>query len=129
MRHSEPEYAELSEEMQAKLARFQEEHADDPLGDVANQVLYEDDKLRIWEMKLEPGEHSDLHQHAHDYYLIIFSGDLVAGVPQKGAAMKPFVGIVPEAGNTVGIPKGATEWAWNVGEKTYHEVLVELKDS
>jgi hypothetical protein len=39
------------------------------------------------------------------------------------------VGVVPEAGNTVAIPKGNLEWAWNVGEKTYREFIVELKNS
>lgn len=129
MRHSEPEYAELTDEMRDRLEKFREEHADDPVGDVANHVLFEDDKLRIWEMKLEPGEHSDLHHHHHEYYLVIFSGDLVAGVPPKGSPMDPFVGVVPEKGNTVAVPKGGTEWAVNVGEKTYHEILIELKDT
>ena len=129
MRYSEPEYAEITPELQARLEKFQEEHANDALGNVADHVLFEDDKVRIWEMKLEPGEHSDLHHHAHDYYLIIFSGDLVAGVTPKGAEFPSFVGKVPAAGNTVGVPKGMTEWAWNVGEQTYHEVLVELKNT
>ena len=129
MKHSEPQYAEIDADMKSRLETFRQEHKDDPIGNVADHVLFEDDKLRIWEMKLEPGEHSDLHHHAHDYYLVIFSGDLVAGVPPLGAEMEPFVGVVPEAGNTVGVPKGGTEWAWNVGKKTYHEILVELKDS
>jgi hypothetical protein len=25
------------------------------------------------------------------------------------------------------VPKGNTEWAFNVGKKRYHEVLIELK--
>jgi quercetin dioxygenase-like cupin family protein len=127
--HSAPEFAEITPELKQKLDQFRDEHANDPLGKVANHILFEDDKLRIWEMKLEPGEHSDLHRHEHDYYLIIFSGDRVAGVVPQGEAMESFVGVVPKAGNTVGIPKGGLEWAWNIGEQTYHEVLVELKNT
>ncbi|MDX1648956.1 MAG: hypothetical protein R3263_03800, partial [Myxococcota bacterium] len=107
--------------------KFREEHADDPMGKVADRVLFEDDHVRIWEMKLEPGEHSDLHHHEHDYYLVILSGDLVAGIPPKDSGMDPFVGKVPPEGNTVPVPKGGTEWALNVGEKTYHEILIERK--
>lgn len=129
MRHSEPQYAEITPEMRDRLERFREEHADDPIGGVGTQVLFEDDNVRIWEMRLEPGEHSDLHHHAHDYYLVIFSGDLVAGIPPKGGPMDPFVGVVPPEGNTVAVPKGGTEWALNVGEKIYHEILIELKNS
>jgi hypothetical protein len=129
MRHSEPEYAEITPELREQLEKFRTEHADDPIGDVANTVLFEDDHVRIWEMKLEPGDHSDLHHHSLDYYLVIFSGDLVAGVPPKGGPMDMFVGKIPPQGNTVRVPKGGTEWAVNVGKKTYHEILIELKDS
>ncbi len=129
MRYTPPEYAEITPELQERLEKFREEHADDPIGNVANHVLFEDDNVRIWEMKLEPGEHSDLHHHEHDYYLVVFSGDLVAGIPPKGNPMDPFVGKIPPQGNTVGVPKGGTEWALNVGEKTYHEVLIELKNT
>jgi len=90
-------------------------------------VLFEDEKVRIWEMTLAPGEHSDLHHHAHDYYLVIFSGDLVAGVTPQGDPVEPFLAQVPKGGNTVAIPAGGTEWAVNVGNETYHEILIELK--
>ena len=127
MRYSEPEYAEITPELRERIEKFREEHKDDPMGGVGTQVLFEDDNVRIWEMKLEPGEASDLHHHEHDYYLAIFSGDLVAGIPPKGHPNEPFVGKVPPQGNTVGVPKGGTEWALNVGEKPYHEILIELK--
>lgn len=129
MQFSEPQYAEITPELRERLEKFREEHADDAMGNVADRVLFEDDRVRIWEMKLEPGQHSDLHHHQHDYYLVILSGDLVAGIPPKGSGMDPFVGKVPPEGNTVPVPKGGTEWALNVGEKTYHEILIELKTS
>jgi redox-sensitive bicupin YhaK (pirin superfamily) len=127
MQYSEPQYAEITPELKERIERFREEHANDPMGGVGTRVLFEDDHVRIWEMRLEPGEASDLHHHEHDYYLVIFSGDLVAGIPPKDFPMDPFVGKVPPEGNTVGVPKGGTEWALNVGKKTYHEILIELK--
>lgn len=129
MKFSIPEFVDLTPELRERLAKFREEHANDPIGNVADRILFEDARVRIWEMTLEPGEHSDLHHHAHDYYLIILSGDLVAGVTPKGSPMDSFVGKVPAAGNTVPVPKGGTEWAYNVGKKTYHEFLVELKNT
>jgi redox-sensitive bicupin YhaK (pirin superfamily) len=129
MRHTEPEYAEITPELRERLEKFRDEHAGDPVGNVADTVLFEDENLRIWEMKLEPGAHSDLHHHEHDYYLVIMSGDLVAGVPPKDGPMDFFVGRVPPQGNTVRVPKGGTEWALNVGTKTYHEILIELKST
>ena len=127
MTHSEPEYAEVTPELKEKFERFREEHANDPVGNVAQDVLYEDDDVRVWEMKLEPGEASDLHTHDHEYVLVVMSGDLVAGITPKGHPVDPFIGKIPEQGNTVRVPKGNTEWALNIGKKTYHEVLIELK--
>ena len=127
MRHTEPEYAEITPVLRERLEKFRDEHSGDSLGNVGNTVLFEDDDVRIWEMKLAPGEHSDFHHHEHDYYLVIDSGDLVAGIPPKDSPMDFFVGRVPPQGNTVRVPKGGTEWALNVGEKTYHEILIELK--
>lgn len=127
MRHSEPEFAEITPELRERLEKFRDERSGDSLGDVANTILFEDDDVRIWEMKLAPGEHSDLHHHEHDYYLVVDSGDLVAGIPPKDSPMDFFVGKIPPNGNTVRVPKGGTEWALNVGEKTYHEILIELK--
>jgi hypothetical protein len=127
MRHTPPDFMPMPPAMRERLEKFREEHDGEPIGNVANHVLYEDAKVRIWEMKLAPGEHSDLHHHADDYYLVIFSGDLVAGVPPKGNPVEPFLARVPPGGNTVSIPAGGTEWAVNVGTQTYHEILIELK--
>ena len=129
MIHTAPELIELTPALREQLEKFREEHAGDSLGDVADRVLFEDDDVKIWEMKLEPGEHTALHHHALDYYLIIFSGDQVAGIPPKDSGKDVFVAKVPEAGNTVGISKGGTEWAYNCGEQVYHEYLVELKNT
>jgi mannose-6-phosphate isomerase-like protein (cupin superfamily) len=127
MIHTEPEYEPITPERREQLEKFRQEHRDDPLGNVANTLLYEDDNVKIWEMNLLPGEHSDLHHHEHDYFLVVDSGDLVAGIPPIGSEMDPFVGVIPKQGNTVRVPKGGTEWAWNVGQEVYHEILVELK--
>jgi beta-alanine degradation protein BauB len=41
--------------------------ADDRVvGDIATKLVMENDRVRIWEMRLEPGEESDLHRHDHD---------------------------------------------------------------
>jgi hypothetical protein len=129
MIHSEPNIIEQSPEMQERLEKFREEHDGEELGGVGSRIIVEDEKVRIWEMRLEPGEHSALHRHDHDYYLAIWSGDLIAGVPPKGSGIEPFLCQLPPEGNTVSIPKGGVEWAYNVGTQTYREVLVELLDT
>jgi hypothetical protein len=55
--------------------------------------------------------------------------DLVAGITPEGSPVEPFIGKVPQQGNTVPIPKGGTEWAYNIGTETYREILIELLDT
>lgn len=129
MIHTEPEFLEVTPEQKARLDQFYEEHKNDELGDIATRLLFEDHHLRIWEMKLEPGEASAKHHHDHDFYLMILQGDLIAGVTPEDSDVENFVARIPKAGNTVPIPKGGTEWAFNIGKETFREILVELKDT
>ena len=34
---------------------------DEPLGPVANQFLFENDRLKMWYLELQPGKNSDWH--------------------------------------------------------------------
>ena len=47
-------------------------------GDIATKLLMENDRVRIWEMRLDPGERSSLHRHDNDYVMIQISGDKMA---------------------------------------------------
>ena len=109
-----------------RLEAFRKEHADDPIGDIASRVLFEDDRVKIWDMKLEPGEATDLHHHERDYYLVMLQGDHVVGLP-RDEKEETIVINLPKGGATVKVPKGGVEWGVNVGEETFYEILVELK--
>jgi beta-alanine degradation protein BauB len=99
------------------------------LGDVASRVLFENDRVRIWEMDLAPGESSDVHEHTLDYILVQVAGDRIAGVPEpdtKGP-YKEYIEADVVPGNAIYVEKGGIETAKNVGEQRYHEILIELK--
>ena len=51
-----PEFIDLTPVMQERLDRFAEDHKDDPVGHVGGAVLFEDERVRMWELVLEPGE-------------------------------------------------------------------------
>jgi hypothetical protein len=122
-----PSYLEPDPQLRAQLEKFREQHAGDPIGDVATRALFEDERVKIWEMRLEPGQATALHHHARDYYLVILQGDRIAGLPPKGSDDPIIVADLPPGGTTVSVPRGGTEWAINIGKQTYYEILVELK--
>jgi beta-alanine degradation protein BauB len=99
------------------------------LGDVASRILLENDRVRIWEMNLAPGESSDVHEHTLDYILVQVAGDRIAGVPEpdtKGP-YKDYIEADVVPGNVIYVEKGGIETAKNVGQQRYHEILIELK--
>jgi hypothetical protein len=104
--------------------------ADRSLGDVGTRVLFEDDRVRVWQVRLAPGEEGDVHRHELDHLLVQVAGDRIAVVPEPDSE-GPFreyleAEVVP--GAVVPVRRGGVETARNVGTKEYIEVVIELKD-
>jgi len=100
------------------------------LGDVATTLLFENDRVKVWELALEPGECSDVHEHLHDYVLIQLEGDRIAGIFEDDTHGEYPPGTVEgdvSYGNVFYTTKGGVETAKNTGRQPYREILVELK--
>ena len=99
------------------------------LGDIGSKVVYEDDSVRVWRLKLAPGEESAIHRHELDHLLIQVAGDRIAVIPEpdtEGPYNQELAAeVVP--GTVVHVDKGGVERARNVGDKVYLEIIVELK--
>jgi predicted metal-dependent enzyme (double-stranded beta helix superfamily) len=100
------------------------------LGDIATRLLLENDRVKIWEMDLAPGEESDVHEHTMDYILVVIDGDRIAGVPEPDSAglYNEYLEVDVKPGDHFYIEKGGIETARNLGQKRYHEIAIELKD-
>ena len=104
--------------------------ADRQLGDIGTKLLLENDRVRVWEVRLAPGEEGAVHQHGLDHLLIQVAGDRIAVVPEPDSE-GPFrqylaADVVP--GAVVEVARGGIEAARNIGAQPYVEVIVELKD-
>ncbi|MGP0029990.1 MAG: cupin [Acidimicrobiales bacterium] len=100
------------------------------LGDVGTKMLFEDARVRVWEVRLAPGQQGDVHRHGLDHLLVQVSGDRIAVVPEPDSE-GPFrdyfaADVVP--GAVVPVTRGGVERARNVGQRPYLEIIVELKD-
>ena len=104
-------------------------------GDIATTLLFENDRVRVWEMVLEPGQRSDLHRHDHDYLMVQLAGDEISAEFEAdsadgfGGATMPgrtiTAPVVP--GMVVWADAGGIETAVNTGSETFREIVVELK--
>ena len=102
----------------------------EPYGDIATEVIFENDRVRIWRLSLAPGEETAVHRHDLDNVLVMISGDRIAAVPQPETE-GPYsdyleADVVP--GLAIYVEKGGVEIARNVGQERYEEIIVELKE-
>lgn len=118
---------EPNESLEDYAERFRAAHVDAPLGPVGSKVVEDNDRVRIWELTLAPGEASHLHRHDLDYMVILVAGDRIMGVPGPGSSHPPRAAPVTP-GRITYLTRGETEWAVNIGNEPYREVLIELKD-
>ena len=99
------------------------------LGGVGTKIVYEDERVRVWVLKLAPGERSPMHQHEVDHLLIQVQGDRIAVEPEPDT-QSPYTeyfaaDVIP--GMVTFVPAGGIETAVNCGDQPYREVIVELK--
>jgi hypothetical protein len=92
-------------------------------------VIHEDDRVRVWRLKLAPGEDSAVHRHDLDHLLIQIAGDRIAVMPEPDTA-GPYkerleADVIP--GAVTYVAKGGIETARNVGTQQYLEIIIELK--
>jgi len=106
---------------------------------VGTQKVFENERVIVWHLDLEPGEQGERHTHELDYVVRILSGstlevfgpdgELLDTVElESGGAVNFRVAgdkIVSDRQGYLDVP--ATHSARNVGANTFREVLIEFK--
>jgi hypothetical protein len=44
------------------------------LGEIGQKILFENELVRVWEIRLEPGQTIDFHIHYHPYFVVSLGG-------------------------------------------------------
>ena len=112
----------------------------DLMAGVGTQKVFENDRVAVWNLDLEPGEQGDRHTHTLDYVVRVVSGSTLEVQGPSGEVLDT---IELETGGAVsfriegdrivadrpGFPVvPATHSARNVGTNTFSEVLIEFKN-
>ena len=98
------------------------------LSDIATQVVYEDQEVRVWNQFVPAGGKIQKHVHEHDYFLLNISGEGPIKVKfheGTGGALGEEFEFIPKPGSADFVRKGHIETAFNAGED-YRAILVEL---
>jgi len=92
------------------------------MAEVGSKLIFENEKVKVWEFTLAPGEAIDSHRHEHDYFFYAIEGGTLEVTRESGVTQATlYPGKVYYRG------KGDTHAARNIGTTRYHEILVELK--
>jgi hypothetical protein len=106
------------------------------MADIATKKLFENDRIFVWEMVLEPGESTGVHTHSHDYVFYVIEGSTAEVLAEDGRLLDTFalkagdlMSFRLEGEDLVGadLRLPATHSACNVGSSRYREILVESK--
>jgi oxalate decarboxylase/phosphoglucose isomerase-like protein (cupin superfamily) len=96
--------------------------------DVGTAVWFENDRIRVWEVRLEPGERGPFHAHTNDYFWTVVD----PGLGLQRLADGTFSVRSYQLGETRYLPNTAEQPLIhdleNVGETTLRFVTVELLD-
>ena len=99
--------------------------AQDPMqvGPNIYKLLFENERVRVFEVRFKPGEKIALHSHPDHVVYVLGDGKLKLSSPDGKS-----VEVVLKAGQTLWIP-AKTHAAENVGSTDGHSLVVELKES
>jgi hypothetical protein len=106
------------------------------VAEIATKKLFENDKIAVWELVLEPGQSSGLHTHSHSYLFHVLEGSTCEVTDKEGKScgslqMEPgFTMFLRLQGQDFVAPDfriPITHSAQNLGSTRFREVLVEIK--
>ena len=93
------------------------------LGEIATELILENDKVRIWNLVVAPGESSDWHLHENDYVTVVVEGgDLDVEYNNGSVASSP-----SQSGSWSFHGDHRIHRVTNNTNSTYRNVLIELK--
>jgi len=106
---------------------------------VGTQVVFEDDKIKVWEFILEPGEQTPVHTHELEYIFYVIDGTTLEVFDADDKPLTPLeladgdvIALRMEGDELVVIGDEAlrvpvTHSARNAGPNRYREILIEKK--
>lgn len=92
------------------------------MAEIGTKLVFENERIRVWEFTLQPGETIKAHQHDLDYFFYPIEGGTLEVTRASGVTRATL-----KAGEVYFRKGGDTHAAKNVDDHRYHEVLVELK--
>ena len=97
-----------------------------PSSEVGTKLLFENDAVRVWDLRLAPGESTPVHRHETDYFYVVIGDGKLARVDEDGTQHEAKFMQDGEV-HFRQVDDNAVHAARNVGETPWRNIVVELK--
>lgn len=87
-----------------------------------HEVIYEDEKMRVLKVHVEPGEVAEMHWHPHNINYVLSAGKLQFSKPDNTS-----VEVDLTEGQVTSTPTESSHAVKNIGDTTVETIQVELK--
>ena len=94
---------------------------------VGTRLLFENDRVRVWDLQLAAGESTGLHRHTHDFLYVVI-GDGAFQTHYADGSADPPRNMVDGEVRFREIPQPLVHAGVNVGEKPWRNIVIELKE-
>jgi predicted metal-dependent enzyme (double-stranded beta helix superfamily) len=94
---------------------------------VGTTLLFENDRVRVWDLRLEPGQSTGLHRHTNDYLYVVIGGGTLQALDADGHPKRPPERMDDGAVRFRTLDGQDVHEAVNVGETPWRNIIVELK--
>lgn len=102
--------------------------ATEPTDQVGTQVMFENDRVRVWDLSLAPGESLAKHIHRSNYFYIIESGGLIRFANPDDPADYKDVQFDDDQVTFHIVGEGKVDnCLTNIGTKRHRNYVIELK--
>ena len=99
---------------------------DSASSNVGTQLLFENDRVRVWDLRLAPGESSGLHRHESDYFYVVIGDGQLAREDADGTR-HPARPMQDGEVHFRTIDGEDVHAAVNTGDAPWRNIVVELK--
>jgi hypothetical protein len=100
-----------------------------PIEQVGTRLMFENERVRVWDLALDPGESFAEHIHRLDYFYIVESGGLIRFADPDQPGGRRDVQFVDDqvAFREVGSAGKVDHQLTNIGTKPHRNFVIELK--
>ena len=97
---------------------------ENPSGNLGTKMLQETDCVKVWELKLKPGESSEWHSHENPYIFVVVEGSKLYAEYASGDFSE-----TDSLPGDYSINMPSTHRVTNTGRTVYRNIIVEIKKS